>query len=72
VLCVEIADRVDMFLLERNEVDRLSSDELVETIDQKCLWSPEAKNLVKAEILATRIDEIATQSARLFGGLALA
>ncbi len=72
ILCIEIADRLDMMILEQHEVESLSPDELVGVIDEKCLWSPEVKNLVKAEALAMRLDKIKTQSAQLLGGLGLA
>ncbi len=72
ILCVEIADRLDVLLLEQDEVENLASNELVDAIDQRCLWSAEVKRVVKAAALAMKVEQINTQSALLLNGLGLA
>ncbi len=70
--CIGIADRLDVFLFQQQQVEKLSSDELLEIIEQECLGSSEVEAIVKAELLASRVEDIKMQSERLLNGLGLA
>lgn len=70
ILCIEIADRLTLFL-EQSDIDHLSSSELITAIEQKCLWPPPVKDLINAELIAMKIAEIKKTSEELVAGLGL-
>ena len=70
ILCIEIADRLALFL-EQSDIDYLASDELITAIEQKCLLTTAVKNLINAQVIAERIPKIKKQSEELVAGLGL-
>ena len=72
ILCIEIADRLDVMILEPEEVDDIPLEDLANEIAQKCLGFPEARRFVKADALAANVAKIRASSKELLGGLGMA
>ncbi len=72
ILCVEIADRLDVMIMEPKDLADMTHEDLVSDISRTCLGMPAATKFLKAEKLAAKVARIDAQSTELLGGLGMA
>ena len=69
LLCVQVADRLCLSLLQRDDFESISGDHREELILDTCLQTEQQKKLVPATLLAAQLDRIHADSRDLLLGL---
>ncbi len=70
--CVQVADRIGIFLLDKPNISELSENELEEIILECCLITDDIRSAIPVLALRDSISEIDEESNRLLSGLGFA
>ena len=72
ILCIEVADLLDVLIIENADYDDASPEALASAIEEHCLPAPVYRKYFLPEALAKKVKRIRAESAQLLEGLGLA